>query len=381
MKLTFPFTIAGQAAANLYSLGAGVRSWVYGRVGGGRERLCGKVVSIGNIGFGGTGKTPFTIWLAKRLSAAGLRPSILTRGYGRTSAERVRFFLPGAAADDARADGDEVQLYLRHTVNVPVGIADSRYAAGKMIEERFRVDLHLLDDGFQHFSLARNLDLVLIDGRNPWGARWGIPRVLRESPRALRRADAILITNCADAVDGTGRRLQALREELRKLNPEAPQFHAFASIAKFVERHGGGSLTPEAMKRYRALAFCGVGSPANFFSALEAVGVRCLERRTFHDHHRYRAEDLKGLEARARQLGANCLLATEKDLVNLPAKVKVGIPLYWAELRFEVKEEAQLLRWMSERLELSMNPAAIPSQAAGRDGAQSVATVSGLSSS
>ena len=373
MNLPFPLLTFGHAAANLYTAGSGIRTWLYRQGWMEQRRLGAKVISIGNIAWGGTGKTPFTIWLAQRLSAAGLRASILTRGYGRTSADPVRFFLPGASADDARMDGDEVQLYLRHSVNVPIGIAASRHDAGRTIEERFRVDVHLLDDGFQHLSLARDLDIVLIDARNPWGARWGLSRVLRESPAALRRAHATLITNCGLLGHGARKEIDSLRENLRILNPDAPQFLASTRITSFVERDGKSSISPDEMKDRRALVFCGLGSPNNFWATLNEASIPCVAQQAFHDHHRYRMDELKNLETLAHRNRANCLITTEKDLVNLPAAAELAIPLYWADIRLVVEEEHQLIRWMGEKLGVGIEHLVSSGFGAGRPGAQRIA--------
>ncbi|MBI4480576.1 MAG: tetraacyldisaccharide 4'-kinase [Acidobacteria bacterium] len=360
MTLQFPLSTAAQAAMNLYASGAGVRTWLYRRGWIPQQRLRAKVVSIGNISWGGTGKTPFTIWLAQRLSAAGIRASILTRGYGRSSTEPVRFFFPGASADDARRDGDEVQLYLRHRVMTAIGIADSRYDAGRTIEERFRVDLHLLDDGFQHLSMARDLDIVLVDAANPWGARWGLPRVLRESPRSLRRANAIVITNCGLLGDDQKAGLESLRKTLLRWNPQAPHFLASTRLVGFVERLSQRIVSVQRMQGRRALTFCGLGNPDNFFAMLKAAGVPCTSQEQFHDHHRYQMDDLKKLENLAEQHHADCLITTEKDLMNLPDASAFDFPLYWAETQMLVEAENQLLGWIGEKLGVSIVlPAAV----------------------
>ena len=371
--LQFPLSIAAQAAMNLYASGAGVRTWFYRSGWVPQQRLRAKVVSIGNITWGGTGKTPFTIWLAKRLSAAGIRASILTRGYGRTSTEPVRFFFPGASAEDARTDGDEVQLYLRHRVMTAIGIADSRYDAGRTIEERFRVDLHLLDDGLQHLSMARDLDIVLVDAANPWGARWGLSRVLRESPRSLRRANAIVITNCGLLGDDQRAGLDSLRNTLLRWNPQAPQFLASTRLVGFVERHGQKTVSLQRMQGRRAMAFCGLGNPDNFFAMLKAAGVPCTSQEQFHDHHSYQMDDLKKLENLAQQHHADCLITTEKDLVNLPDASEFDLPLYWADTQLLVEEEHQLLRWIGEKLGISIVIPAAASPTTGKPGEQEIA--------
>jgi tetraacyldisaccharide 4'-kinase len=356
MNLPFPISASVQIASTLLAGAAGFRTWVYRTGLRGRKRLGGKVVSIGNIGWGGTGKTPFTLWLAKRLSDAGLRPSILTRGYGRSSTNPVRVLAPGASAEDTRTEGDEVQLYLRHSVNVPIGIGACRRDAGSAIESQFDVDVHLLDDGFQHLPLARDLDIVLIDAQNPWGTRWGIPGVLRESPKALGRAHAILITNCKLHAGGSRERIEGLTKEIRRYNSDAPQFLASTSVTRFVGWKGTDSLLPAELAGRGALAFCGLGSPDNFFAVLDSAGVNLLGQVRFHDHHSYRTEDLKGLEERAHRLGAECVLTTEKDLVNLPSEARLTVPLYWTETRFVVEEGDRLLDWLIRELRIDARP-------------------------
>jgi tetraacyldisaccharide 4'-kinase len=344
-----PLAQADGAVTNPYAAVAAARAWLYRNRWFRQHRLRAKVVSIGNIVFGGTGKTPFTIWLAKRLMGSGRRVSILTRGYLRTSPEPVRVIPPGALSE-ASNDGDEVQLYLRHLPGVPVGIAARRQRAGQAVEERFPVDVHLLDDGFQHLPLARDADIVLVDAQNPWGSRKGMPRLLRETPTALRRASAILITN-----DGpfSNRRdhLGVLRQTLRALNPGAPQFVASVSLVRLV-RHDAENVVAdrESPSPQRALGFCAIGTPEHFFDTLQRAGIRCVARKTFRDHHHYQDADLRKIEELAEKFEADCLVTTEKDLMNLPSTVRVSRPLYWADTELEVEEEERLLTWLGERL-------------------------------
>ncbi|MBI3934214.1 MAG: tetraacyldisaccharide 4'-kinase [Acidobacteria bacterium] len=380
MSLSFPLSTMGQAAANLYTAGSAARTWVYQHGWIGQQRLRAKVISIGNIAWGGTSKTPFTIWLADRLSGAGVRVSILTRGYGRTSRELLRVFSPGESPPAVNDTGDEAQLYLRHLCHVPIGIAHNRYEAGHAIEDRFPLDVHLLDDGFQHLALARDLDVVLMDARNPWGARWGISRVLREGPAALRRAHAILITNCGLVGNGGEAKLEFLKLSLRKLNPESPQFLASTRIVHFVERNGPNCVSLETMAGRRALAFCGLGNPDNFFSMLNDAGVPCVAREAFHDHHRYRVHDLERIAKLAQRTRVDCLITTEKDLLNLPHAAALSIPLYWASIQIVVEGEDQLLRWVGEKLGMTLGPAADATAGAEKQRDLGVVAVTGIRS-
>jgi tetraacyldisaccharide 4'-kinase len=358
MDALLPLTALGGVAGPLWNAAAAVRVRLYKSGWIRQKRLAAKVVSVGNIAWGGTGKTPFVIWLADHLTAAGLRVSILTRGYRRASRESVRILPAGAAPADAARDGDEVQLYLRHLKNVPVGVSASRYEAGRHLEEWFPVDVHLLDDGFQHMALARDLDLVLIDASNPWGARAGFPRLLRESPRALRRAGAIVLTRS----DSAGRsKLDSLRGTLRALNSSATQFLASTGLLRLVSADGRVSRTAEQMRAMRCAAFCGIGNPQEFFALMERGGIQCVGQRRFGDHHRYASVDFQLIERLAREAKADCLVTTEKDLVNLGEHTRFSVPLYWTEIATAVEQEEKFLAWLAERLGIQLaDPARHP---------------------
>jgi tetraacyldisaccharide 4'-kinase len=321
-----------------------------------QRRLRAKVVSIGNIAWGGTGKTPFTIWLAARLQSRGLKVSILTRGYRRSSPERVKVIPPGTAAGAVRMDGDEVQLYLRHLSGVAVGIGASRYDAGRLLEERFPVDVHLLDDGFQHLALGRDLDLVLLDASDPWAKR-SRAGLLRESSGALRRARAILLHSHRPV---SGDAVWELMEQVHRINSAARTLQVRTELRNF-EALGGGSCSVAEMRSRRPVAFCALGNPQGFFNTLTNAEIRLLACRTYHDHHRYAPEDLARIERLARQSGADCLITTEKDLVNLPADVAPGIPLYWAAIGTIVEQEAALIRSIGQSL--GSDPKSLPADA------------------
>jgi len=345
MSVRKSFSSIARPGAQLWNAGAALRVRLYQR-GLLRQRcLRAKVVSIGNIAWGGTGKTPFTIWLAGRLQSAGLKVSILTRGYGRTSPERNKVIPPGTAADAVGMDGDEVQLYLRHLSGVAVGIGASRYDAGRLLEERFPVDVHLVDDGFQHLALARDLDLVLLDASDPW-CKQRMGGLLRESPRALRRASAILLRCHGPASDDA---VRDLLEQAHRINPAARTFQVRTELRNF-EAQRGISCSVAEMRARRPVAFCALGNPNGFFTTLTNEGIRLLACRTYHDHHRYTPEDLARIERLARRIGADCLITTEKDLVNLPTGAALGMPLYWAAVDTIVEQEAALVHWIGQSL-------------------------------
>ena len=244
-------------AATLWIAGAGMRSRLYDLGVLRRNRLRAPVISVGNLSWGGTGKTPFTIWLAQQLQAEGLRVSVLTRGYGRLSREAMKVLPPGTTPESSRADGDEVQLYLRR-LQVPIGISNSRYQAGRAVEAEYSVDLHLLDDGFQHLRLERDLDLVLVDASNPWGARPGWPLLLREGFSSLRRAHAVLLTRCEHAMQHPS--IEELKAGLNSFHPGIPCYEVSTRLAGFREsaEHGPApdAVAVEQLEGRQVMAFC-----------------------------------------------------------------------------------------------------------------------------
>jgi 3-deoxy-D-manno-octulosonic-acid transferase len=264
------------------------------------RRLAVPVISVGNLSMGGTGKTPLVIALAKELVARGKRVGILTRGYGRTSGRPV-VLAPGEMA--GRADtGDEAQLFLREK-EFAVGIGGDRFAVGKMLLERTAVDVLLLDDGFQHRKLHRDLDVVCVDALRPFPG-WNVPPAgwLREPLTALKRGDAFVLTRLRQGVEMSG---------LKRMLHDRPVF-----CAEVVE-----SL-PELPVEGRRVAFCGLGNPGSFRQSLDRMGLRDVELVVFADHHEYGPADYALLEG----LG-DVWTTTAKDAV------KVGRPVYVLEQR------------------------------------------------
>jgi tetraacyldisaccharide 4'-kinase len=351
--------------AQVWAAGANLRAGLY-RTGLLRQRrLRAPVISIGNLSWGGTGKTPVTIWLADRLRARGANVSILTRGYRRRSRERVKVLPPGTSQAEARDDGDEVQLYLRHG-NAPIGICASRCDAGKMIERSFPVDVHLLDDGFQHLPLARDLDIVLLDvfamtrtglpsaGLSSMGlSTMGLSTMLREPLSALRRAHAVLLTRCELAETfGFGGSIENVEREVHRNNPSARCLRVETILLAFRNHHTGESASAASLRESRALAFCGLGNPENFFGSLSAAGVELLDKVAFPDHHRYNADGLRRLEQQAKGRGAACMITTEKDLVNFPDDASFSMPLYWPEIEPRVPDETSFIDWIATKVSL-----------------------------
>ena len=268
---------------------------------------------------GGAGKTPFVMWLAQRLK----NPAILTRGYKRQNAEAHTILNAGESAP-VSVTGDEAQIFLRSGV-APLGIGADRFKTGLVLEERFHPAVIVLDDGFQHWKLQRDLDIVLIDALDPLAGG-----LLREGPSALSRAAAIVITR-TDA----RRRYTGLRSLIAHYS-QAPVFTARVKAGGWVEWDGTG--TPAA--------FCGLANPSSFWKTLEQLGIKPVYQWSFGDHHSYKPRELKRVKSQAMAAGADILLTTEKDFVNLPqeaAQIVAPLKLAYLRIDMEVDNETELL--------------------------------------
>ncbi len=278
-----------------------------------RGRLRARVVSVGNLSMGGTGKTPFVLWLAARVS----RPAILTRGYRRRTKNRL--ILQAGEQIPTEQTGDEAQIFLRSAI-APVGIGADRLETGRALEERFHPEVVILDDGFQHTRLARDADIVLIDALDPLGGGDVFPLGrLREPFEALARATAFVITRAARPMPG-------IERLLGRYNRQAPVFYARTVPDGWIHAASG---RPAEAPAGRITAFCGIGNPDSFWRMLDALGIRPERRIAYPDHHRYGA-----LPA------GEVLLTTEKDVMNIAAPPP---SLYYLKIGMEVDDADQLL--------------------------------------
>ena len=302
------------------------------------RRLRNPVVSIGNLSTGGSGKTPLTIALAKMLSAKGFNVDVLSRGYGRRTSEALRVD-PDGSADDF---GDEPLLIAREA-GIPVFVAPERYDAGQLAEaDNCRPDpadknhpeasdsakrprVHILDDGFQHRQLARDIDILLMD-RDDWHDSLLPAGNLREPVQAGRRADVLAIP----AND------TAFESDLRAWGWTGPiwRLHRSMQIPQI-----DGSV----------IAFCGIAHPRQFFAGLEASGLHVADRIAFPDHHRYTPADIERLNSSARHNGATAILTTEKDRLRMGKLLPIS-PLHCAGLHTEIRDQSAVLDWLKARL-------------------------------
>jgi tetraacyldisaccharide 4'-kinase len=315
-------------------------AWKQARARAHTVRLDTPVVSIGGLSMGGSGKTPFVLWLAERLRDAGRQPGILTRGYRRRVPEK-RTILEAGAIEQVARTGDEAQILLRSGV-APLGIGADRFASGRALEERFHPGVILLDDGFQHGRLHRDLDVVLVDALDPFGGGDVFPLGrLREGPQSLARADVFVITRAE-----RGRSYAGIERELRKHNRRAPILRAWVAPEAWVDCESGERFRPTELPYSKLAAFCGLANPASFWGTLATLGYHPVGQRNLGDHHRYRPREVQRLAAEARAKGAEALLTTEKDLMNLcdrAGSLVAPTRLLWLKIGLEVEGAEQLL--------------------------------------
>ena len=220
-----------------------------------------------------------------------------------------------------------------------MGIGANRYETAQLLLSRFpETEILLLDDGFQHARLPRDVDIVLIDALDPFGRDEVVPAGrLREPLTALRRADLFVVTRCESDL-----RFEAISGRLRRYNPEAPVFRSRLSLYRWRDLRTGAAL--EELPENKVAAFCGLGNPQTFWNTLQLLGVDIVFRWTFDDHHTYKPVELRRLAEQARQNGAKMLVTTEKDLINLPNQAEDALgalPLAWLKIEMMVEDEEQ----------------------------------------
>ena len=317
------------------------------------RRLGWPVISIGNLSAGGSGKTPLTIALARGLTARGWLVDVLSRGYGRQGVQAVRVDGNGSAEEF----GDEPLLIARSAA-VPVYVAGQRYEAGRLAESAVGLDagtpgaarpsgqrasfpggggdprVHLLDDGFQHRQLYRDVDILLLS-RTDWNDRLLPAGNLREALRAAMRSSVVAIPSDDPAFE----------EQLRDWGWKGPVWRLKRRMEVPAEWHRGNGPV---------VAFCGIARPQQFFAGLEAAGVRLAAAIAYPDHHRFTALNLRSLLIAARSHGATALMTTEKDRVRLGPLAELlpaDLPLFTVPLRVEIEDAAAALDWLANRLQ------------------------------
>ena len=306
------------------------------------SKLPAPVISVGNITTGGTGKTPLVEWvcraMANEINQEAIKVCVLTRGYGRANPQAQVLVSNGTQVlADERQAGDEPFLLAKSLLGVAAVIANAdRMAAGQWAIENLGANAFVLDDGFQHLRIGRDLDIVTIDATNPWGDGGLLPHGrLREEVTGLSRAGCIVITR-AEQVES----LIYLKQSVQKLT-SAPIFTS-RMVTSRMRTIRGDLVEKDVLPGEPIGAFCGVGNPASFFTHLQREGWRLVFSHTFSDHHVYKQREVDGLIGKAKATGATALVTTAKDAVKL-ASLNIALRCYVMEIEISVDQSDQLI--------------------------------------
>jgi len=328
MTLSRPLSILLWPASKLYGVGVALRTRLYAHGWRKQKRLKATVISVGNLSVGGTGKTPLVIWLAEKLLEQGQRVAILTRGYRGTA-----------------GSSDEVELMRSRLQNrVIFGVGKNRFAEGQRIESHHAIDIVLLDDGFQHLQLARDLDIVLMDASRPMTQQLLPAGPMRESLSALTRAAMIVFTRTENTAGA--------KEAIQRLS-KLPIIAASIRLLGFRRLDGEGLLlTVAELGSGPFFAFCGIGNPEAFVRDLQRWGIILAGHMFFADHHRYTLDDVQAIERAATNLGVKVLLTTEKDSWNLKDVRFAGLLVFVSIIDMEISGETEFLAAINGALQV-----------------------------
>ncbi len=308
-----------------------------------QKRLPCTVISVGNIVVGGTGKTPASAAIAKLLQNKGFQVAILLRGYKRRSSEEITVVSDGENLLCSRAEsGDEANMLARQLTNIPIVIGKRRYFVGKTALDRFKSNILILDDGYQHRQLARDVDILTIDATQPYGTGALLPvGTLREPISALQRADIILLTR----TDAVGTQVSDLKAELNRLTPNIPileSIHQPTSLYWLNQPGKHPTMPIKNLTGKRLLAVCGIGNPKAFVATLEKYNPEAVELFAFPDHHVYTESDLLQIQQRMKRCSAEWVVTTQKDEQKL-ASLSTKLPIVVLAVELIITDGAAVL--------------------------------------
>lgn len=302
------------------------------------------VISVGNITAGGTGKTPLVEWVARAVAHEGRRACVLTRGYGRADERRRVVVSDGERVLAGVTDsGDEPSLLAEQLLGAASVVCDrDRVAAARWAREKLGAEVFVLDDGFQHLRIARDLDIVTLDATAPWGGGHLLPRGrLREPREGLARADCILITraNLSDDLEGLRAEAARLSDGRAVVVASRVRMRGLRPLGGANEMSYGANVELESgAVRESTAAFCAIGNPQAFFEQLRRDGFELCHTRAFPDHHDFQESDIAAVAREAERHGARLLLTTAKDAVKLRGR-SFPLPCYVVEIGLEFEDE------------------------------------------
>jgi tetraacyldisaccharide 4'-kinase len=311
-------------------------------------RLDAAVVSVGNITLGGTGKTPLVVYIAHYLSEEGYSVAVLTRGYARRSKGQLVLNRvndqPGPAENPLaecsyRETGDEPMLLARSLPGVPIVINKNRVEGGKWAERTMGSRVLILDDGYQHLRLARDLNLLVLDATDPFGGFGMVPfGRLREPLYAIKRADAVIVTRAHRPFD-EGQLTSIIKYSC---GDRIPIIYVYSTITGLRHLETDSVYKADEFTGWNAWVMCGIGNPKALVDDVVGIGVGVVGESLFRDHYVYRQVDLDRVNSQAKTAGADLIVTTEKDAVRLDQLKLPDVPLYAAQSQVQTDDEVRL---------------------------------------
>lgn len=306
------------------------------------------VISIGNIVVGGTGKTPAVASIANLLQEAGYKVAILLRGYGRRSSEKISIVSDGEKCLCSRIEcGDEAYLLAHQLNDIPIIVGKNRVDTGKIAYEQFNCNVVLLDDGYQHRQLTRDIDILTIDATQPFGTGSLLPiGTLREPKSSLKRASIILLTR----TDSPHKPIEDLKNEIKRHIPNSSILESIHHPTSLYELGNQGypndksQTTPMTdLNGKQILAVCGIGNPNAFKTTLQNLNPDLIELLTFPDHHIYSNSDIEKIIQHAKQVKAEWIVTTQKDEDKL-SSLSQHIPVLVLAIELVITDGIEVLQ-------------------------------------
>jgi len=336
-----------QGPAWLYELAVRLRIAAYETGYLKANRLEAVVVSVGNITLGGTGKTPLVDYIARYLGQEGYSVAILTRGYGRQSGGQIVLGESEALSSNPgsgkgwtyQQTGDEPLLLSRLLPGVPVVINKHRVEGGRWAQRSLGSEVLILDDGYQHLRLARDLNLLILDATDPFGGFRMVPfGRLREPLYAIKRADAVIVTRAHRPFD----QAQLVSIVRYFCGDHVPIIYVYSAITRLRHLQADSLYDSDQFSGWNAWVMCGIGNPRAFVEDVVGIGVGVLGESLFRDHHPYTQQDIDLVVSNARGVGADLILTTEKDAIRLKGLELSEVPVYAAQSEIQTEEEVRL---------------------------------------
>ncbi len=298
-----------------------------------------KIISVGNITVGGTGKTPVIKYLAILLTNMGFKVAILSRGYGRKTRGTIIVSNGNQILANVAQAGDEPYLLACELKNIPIVVEIDRYKGALFIQKKFKPQVILLDDGFQHRKLDRDIDIVLIDASTGFGHNFFLPAgLLRESITSLKRADLIWLTRVDQATN-----FSDLLKQVNRVST-SPIITSNHQPAKLIHANTGKKISFSCMSQKRVLLFSGIANPKSFERTVTNLGAIVVNHLKFPDHHRYQRSDIDHIRNKAKKIRADMIMTTEKDFVRITDSISGSLNIYYLIIEIRISDHFEQLK-------------------------------------